>query len=176
MAICARIQQNHQQYPWEPVFSTCFHDRGPQDNSQGVHLHVLCLYFTYDMLTLIFAWHRSTSNVHPSLKCNLYTLKVREKPTSLRAAWELLEIFYVDKQLQSWLPERLVDWLAVMLFPKLFPCSNCNILTLPRDDSCIILPVIYRILTASCQQRRARCILNSAISRKSSSTCRLAYE
>ncbi|XP_039849041.1 nuclear pore complex protein NUP85-like isoform X3 [Panicum virgatum] len=39
-------------------------------------------------------------------------LKVREKPTSLRAAWELLEIFYVDKQLQSWLPERLVDWLA----------------------------------------------------------------
>ncbi|CAL4974101.1 unnamed protein product [Urochloa decumbens] len=39
-------------------------------------------------------------------------LKVKEKPTSLRAAWELLEIFYVDKQLQSWLPERLVDWLA----------------------------------------------------------------
>ncbi|KAF8751421.1 hypothetical protein HU200_012097 [Digitaria exilis] len=39
-------------------------------------------------------------------------LKVREKPTSLKAAWELLEIFYVDKQLQSWLPERLVDWLA----------------------------------------------------------------
>ncbi|CAO2197649.1 unnamed protein product [Urochloa humidicola] len=39
-------------------------------------------------------------------------LKVREKPTSLRAAWELLEIFCVDKQLQSWLPERLVDWLA----------------------------------------------------------------
>lgn len=39
-------------------------------------------------------------------------LKVREKPTSLRAAWELLEIFYVDKQLQGWLPERLVDWLA----------------------------------------------------------------
>nr|CAB3478272.1 unnamed protein product [Digitaria exilis] len=39
-------------------------------------------------------------------------LKVREKPTNLKAAWELLEIFYVDKQLQSWLPERLVDWLA----------------------------------------------------------------
>ncbi|PWZ30937.1 Nuclear pore complex protein NUP85 [Zea mays] len=39
-------------------------------------------------------------------------LKVREKPTSLRAAWELLEIFYVDKRLQGWLPERLVDWLA----------------------------------------------------------------
>ncbi|TVU35135.1 hypothetical protein EJB05_17006 [Eragrostis curvula] len=39
-------------------------------------------------------------------------LKVGEKPTSLRAAWELLEMFYVDKQLQGWLPERLVDWLA----------------------------------------------------------------
>ncbi|KAM3332176.1 hypothetical protein ACQJBY_027785 [Aegilops geniculata] len=39
-------------------------------------------------------------------------LKVREKPTSLKAAWELLEIFYVDKELHSWLPERLVDWLA----------------------------------------------------------------
>uniref|UniRef100_A0ACD5VJM1 Uncharacterized protein n=1 Tax=Avena sativa TaxID=4498 RepID=A0ACD5VJM1_AVESA len=35
-------------------------------------------------------------------------LKVREKPTSLKAAWELLEIFYVDKELHSWLPERLV--------------------------------------------------------------------
>ncbi|VAH63458.1 unnamed protein product [Triticum turgidum subsp. durum] len=39
-------------------------------------------------------------------------LKVREKPTSLKAAWELLEIFYVDKELHSWLLERLVDWLA----------------------------------------------------------------
>jgi nuclear pore complex protein Nup85 len=39
-------------------------------------------------------------------------LKVKEKPTSLKAAWELLEIFFVDKQLQTWLPERLVDWLA----------------------------------------------------------------
>ncbi|KAL6616054.1 hypothetical protein ACP70R_038324 [Stipagrostis hirtigluma subsp. patula] len=39
-------------------------------------------------------------------------IKIREKPTNLRAAWELLEIFYVDKQLEGWLPERLVDWLA----------------------------------------------------------------
>ncbi|KAK3165416.1 hypothetical protein QOZ80_1AG0032890 [Eleusine coracana subsp. coracana] len=38
-------------------------------------------------------------------------LKVGEKPTSLRAAWELLEMFFVDKQLQGWLPECLVDWL-----------------------------------------------------------------
>ncbi|KAM0856201.1 hypothetical protein ACQ4PT_049268 [Festuca glaucescens] len=39
-------------------------------------------------------------------------LKVRERPTSLKAAWELLEIFYVDKNLHSWLPERLVDWIT----------------------------------------------------------------
>ncbi|CAK8570239.1 unnamed protein product [Lathyrus sativus] len=35
-----------------------------------------------------------------------------EEPTCLKAAWELMEIFYVDKQSQAWLPERLVDWLA----------------------------------------------------------------
>ncbi|XP_021715204.1 nuclear pore complex protein NUP85-like [Chenopodium quinoa] len=39
-------------------------------------------------------------------------LTVDEEPTSLKAAWELLEIFYADKQSQTWLPERLVDWLA----------------------------------------------------------------
>jgi nuclear pore complex protein Nup85 len=33
----------------------------------------------------------------------------------LKAAWELMEIFYVDKQSQAWLPERLVDWLAVII-------------------------------------------------------------
>lgn len=33
-------------------------------------------------------------------------------PMCLKAAWELLEIFYVDKQSQSWIPERLLDWLA----------------------------------------------------------------
>ncbi|XP_015085643.1 nuclear pore complex protein NUP85 [Solanum pennellii] len=33
-------------------------------------------------------------------------------PMCLKAAWELLEIFYIDKQSQSWIPERLLDWLA----------------------------------------------------------------
>ncbi|WMV42543.1 hypothetical protein MTR67_035928 [Solanum verrucosum] len=33
-------------------------------------------------------------------------------PMCLKAAWELLEIFYVDKQSQFWIPERLLDWLA----------------------------------------------------------------
>ncbi|KAK9273889.1 hypothetical protein L1049_018701 [Liquidambar formosana] len=39
-------------------------------------------------------------------------LKKVEEPTCLKAAWELMEIFYADKQAQAWLPERLVDWLA----------------------------------------------------------------
>ncbi|KAF6164182.1 hypothetical protein GIB67_010152 [Kingdonia uniflora] len=38
-------------------------------------------------------------------------LKVVEEPTCLKAAWELMEIFYADKRPQAWLPERLVDWL-----------------------------------------------------------------
>ncbi|XP_077217891.1 nuclear pore complex Nup85-like protein [Tasmannia lanceolata] len=39
-------------------------------------------------------------------------LKTVKEPTCLKAAWELIEIFYVDKQSLAWLPERLVDWLA----------------------------------------------------------------
>ncbi|CAL0323091.1 unnamed protein product [Lupinus luteus] len=39
-------------------------------------------------------------------------VKKGEEPTCLKAAWELMEIFYADKQSQAWLPERLVDWLA----------------------------------------------------------------
>ncbi|KAF8033969.1 hypothetical protein BT93_C0296 [Corymbia citriodora subsp. variegata] len=39
-------------------------------------------------------------------------LKKSEKPTSLKAAWELMELFYADKLAQAWLPERLIDWLA----------------------------------------------------------------
>ncbi|XVF35435.1 hypothetical protein REPUB_Repub18cG0145600 [Reevesia pubescens] len=35
-----------------------------------------------------------------------------EERTSLKAAWELLQMFYAEKPSQSWLPERLVDWLA----------------------------------------------------------------
>ncbi|XP_057855455.2 nuclear pore complex protein NUP85 isoform X2 [Cryptomeria japonica] len=34
------------------------------------------------------------------------------EPTLLKAIWDLLEIFYVDKHSLSWLPECLVDWLA----------------------------------------------------------------
>ncbi|KAF9613026.1 hypothetical protein IFM89_005460 [Coptis chinensis] len=43
-------------------------------------------------------------------------LETVEAPSSLKAAWELMETFYADKQAQAWLPERLVDWLGVMIF------------------------------------------------------------
>lgn len=39
-------------------------------------------------------------------------LKEVKKPMVLKAAWELMEIFYADKQSQAWIPERLIDWLT----------------------------------------------------------------
>ncbi|KAJ4708083.1 Nuclear pore complex protein Nup85 [Melia azedarach] len=39
-------------------------------------------------------------------------LKKVEEPNGLKAAWELMELFFVDRLSQAWLPERLVDWLA----------------------------------------------------------------
>ncbi|PSR91780.1 Nuclear pore complex protein [Actinidia chinensis var. chinensis] len=39
-------------------------------------------------------------------------LKKVEEPNCLKAAWELMEIFYADKQTQACTPERLLDWLA----------------------------------------------------------------
>ncbi|CAN6441191.1 unnamed protein product [Victoria cruziana] len=35
-----------------------------------------------------------------------------DEPTYSKAAWKLLEMFYVDNHSFNWLPERLVDWLA----------------------------------------------------------------
>lgn len=46
-------------------------------------------------------------------------MQKREEPTSLKAAWELMEMFYADKLSQPWLPERFIDWLAVSLSPPL---------------------------------------------------------
>lgn len=37
-------------------------------------------------------------------------------PTIDKAIWDLVEVFYVDKNAPSWLPERLVDWLAVSYY------------------------------------------------------------
>lgn len=48
--------------------------------------------------------------------CELFQLQTAEEPTSLKAAWELMEMFYADKTCLSWLPERLVDWLSVISF------------------------------------------------------------
>ncbi|KAI0507944.1 hypothetical protein KFK09_014072 [Dendrobium nobile] len=42
----------------------------------------------------------------------MIVLEPVDKPSGLKAAWQLMEIFYVDKNYFSWLPERLVDWLA----------------------------------------------------------------
>lgn len=52
------------------------------------------------------------SNYNPLIEDPKEVLKKGEEPTSLKAAWELMEMFYADKLCQSWLPERLVDWLA----------------------------------------------------------------
>lgn len=62
-------------------------------------------------------------------------LMVDEEPNSLKAAWELLEIFYADKQSQAWLPERLVDWLAEYdgLFPETRPTVYSKLVDLQND-------------------------------------------
>ncbi|KAJ4825087.1 hypothetical protein Tsubulata_035202, partial [Turnera subulata] len=52
------------------------------------------------------------SAARPLIEDPREVLKKGEEPKNLKAAWELLEMFYVDKLSQSWLPERLVDWLA----------------------------------------------------------------
>ncbi|XP_031489053.1 nuclear pore complex protein NUP85 [Nymphaea colorata] len=39
-------------------------------------------------------------------------VKSSDEPTYSKAAWQLLEMFYVDNHSFNWLPERFVDWLA----------------------------------------------------------------
>jgi nuclear pore complex protein Nup85 len=56
----------------------------------------------------------------PAIEDSRTVLKEVEKPTCLKAAWELMEIFYADKRSQSWVPERLVDWLAD------YDCLSCE--------------------------------------------------
>ncbi|EFJ22273.1 hypothetical protein SELMODRAFT_416720 [Selaginella moellendorffii] len=36
-----------------------------------------------------------------------------ENTSMLKAVWELIEVFYVDRSATWWLPERFVDWLAL---------------------------------------------------------------
>uniref|UniRef100_A0A2P2KFQ3 Nuclear pore complex protein Nup85 n=2 Tax=Rhizophora mucronata TaxID=61149 RepID=A0A2P2KFQ3_RHIMU len=54
----------------------------------------------------------SNSPADPVFEDPKEVLKKRGKSSSLKAAWELMEIFYADSLCQAWLPERLVDWLA----------------------------------------------------------------
>jgi nuclear pore complex protein Nup85 len=53
--------------------------------------------------------------------------------TTVKAIWDFLEVFYVDKNAASWLPERLVDWLAVSYKPGRTPLSSLYML---KDTSC----------------------------------------
>ncbi len=53
--------------------------------------------------------------------------------TTVKAIWDFLEVFYVDKNAASWLPERLVDWLAVSYKPGRTPPSSLYML---KDTSC----------------------------------------
>ncbi|KAL0297262.1 UNVERIFIED_CONTAM: Nuclear pore complex protein [Sesamum radiatum] len=52
------------------------------------------------------------SSIPPTIEDPKTVLRKVEEPTSLKAAWELMEMFYADKQSQTWIPERLLDWLA----------------------------------------------------------------
>ncbi|KAK9101090.1 hypothetical protein Scep_024520 [Stephania cephalantha] len=69
--------------------------------------HVMA--FSDDISSLLGNPKRATSSIIEDEKV---VLKNVEEPTCLKAAWELIEIFYAEKQSQAWLPERLVDWLA----------------------------------------------------------------
>eukprot|EP00249_Psilotum_nudum_P015814 c25530_g1_i3 orf=409-2625(-) len=51
------------------------------------------------------------SNSAHSTGRSLYKSTKEKHPTILKAVWELVEIFYVDKNTLLWLPERIVDWL-----------------------------------------------------------------
>lgn len=75
-----------------------------------------------------------------------------EEPTCLKAAWELVQVFYADKLSQAWLPERLVDWLAVNIFVLFhFACFGDG----NHFITFFVLMVIYgRIMIASSQARR----------------------
>ncbi|XVE53748.1 hypothetical protein DITRI_Ditri03aG0027700 [Diplodiscus trichospermus] len=58
-----------------------------------------------------------------------------EETTSLKAAWELLEMFYAEEPSQSWLPERLVDWLADYdnLFSRTHPTVHSKLVDFQKE-------------------------------------------
>ncbi|KAF3635359.1 Nuclear pore complex protein NUP85 [Capsicum annuum] len=57
------------------------------------------------------------------------------EPMCLKAAWELFEIFYIDKHSQSWIPERLQDWLAdyTSLFSGTLPTIHSKLVDFQQE-------------------------------------------
>ncbi|KAM7266390.1 hypothetical protein ACFE04_004287 [Oxalis oulophora] len=79
-------------------------------SSSPYHLHSdYVMEFSNDINALL---HTSTSTPTPLIQHPKDILINNNNPTSLKAAWELLHMFYADNLSQPWLPERLVDWLA----------------------------------------------------------------
>ncbi|XP_019184919.1 PREDICTED: nuclear pore complex protein NUP85 [Ipomoea nil] len=62
-------------------------------------------------------------------------LKEVEEPTCLKGAWELMEMFYADKQSQAWISERLLDWLADYdsLFSGTHPTVHSKVVDFQKD-------------------------------------------
>ncbi|KAI3454093.1 hypothetical protein Pfo_010756 [Paulownia fortunei] len=77
----------------------------------------------------------SKSSVTPIIEDPKTVLKKVEEPTSLKAAWELLEMFYADKQSQTWIPERLLDWLADFdcLFSATQPTVHAKLVAFQKE-------------------------------------------
>ncbi|KAG8381852.1 hypothetical protein BUALT_Bualt05G0015800 [Buddleja alternifolia] len=77
----------------------------------------------------------SKSSVSPTIEDPKSVFKEVEQPSSLKAAWELMEIFYADKESQTWIPERLLDWLADFdcLFSGTQPTVHAKLVTFQKE-------------------------------------------
>ncbi|KAJ7568427.1 hypothetical protein O6H91_01G032400 [Diphasiastrum complanatum] len=67
------------------------------------------LEYSYNISNLL----APTSTTSMGLQLDKKSRKEKQEQTLLRAVWELTEIFFVDKHVTSWIPEKLVDWLTV---------------------------------------------------------------
>ncbi|KAL0327537.1 UNVERIFIED_CONTAM: Nuclear pore complex protein [Sesamum angustifolium] len=84
------------------------------------------------------------SSIPPTIEDPKTVLKKVEEPTSLKAAWELMEMFYADKQSQTWIPERLLDWLADFdcLFSGTQPTVHAKLVAFQNELVTIQLRII----------------------------------
>ncbi|KAI5078662.1 hypothetical protein GOP47_0006333 [Adiantum capillus-veneris] len=87
----------------------------------------------------------SKSSSGASMTQSTKSTRDMEMPSILRAIWDLLEIFYVDKHASSWLPEQLINWLERYdkVLAILGPTIHCKLAVLqprlvntrfPEDD------------------------------------------